>query len=426
MKCNYIVLASALLISAGSFAQKDQFKAAEKAIKSGNPNGAIASLNEAEPLLSTEEDKAQFYYLKGNAHLDLAKKNVEPGKNYAAAAIACQALFEVEKKSGKSKFSKLAEINQLTIINGLKMDAFNDYKSKKFKEASSKFYMLYSLDPSQTDMLYNAANSAYAGEDDDNAMKYLNDLIAINYTGERTDYTAVNKLTREKEYFDSEKARSEALRNGYEQPGEEKVISKKGEIYKLLAAILVKKGKLDEAKNAFSEARKNNPDDPYLALSEANLYHQANDMETYKKLITQILEKDPNNRDLIFNLGVISYSNKDYSNAEKFYTRVTEIDPKFANAFFYRAAMNIDKAGFMLEDMNKLGTSAADNKKYDAQKKQRDQLLVVIKNDLEKTIALDDNNLEAKVSLASVYNALEMLPEAKAMKEKIKAQEAKQ
>ena len=429
MKSNYVVLASALLISIGTFAQKEQIKAAEKALKSGSPSVALTSLKEAEPLITsaTPDEKAQYYYVKGNAHLELANKNVESGKNYTDAANAYVTLMDIEKQAGKSKYSKLAEINQLTVLSGLKNAAFDDYKKEKYKEASDLFYSVYTLDKTNTDFLYNASNSAYKAELNDKAVTLLKELIAINYTGERTDYVALDKLTKQKEYFDSEKSRDEGVKsNKYEQPSEEKVISKRGEIYKQLAGILVKQGKMEEAKTAFTEAKAANPNDPYLALSEANLYYQANDMATYQKLITAILEKDPNNKDLIYNLGVVSYNNKDYDNALKFYTRVTEIDQSYSNAFFYLAAINIDKATAILDTMSKLGTSAADNKKYDMLKKQRDDLLVVIKGNLEKVVALDDANIDAKISLASVYNALEMPAEAKAMKEKIKAQEAKQ
>jgi hypothetical protein len=52
--------------------------------------------------------------------------------------------------------------------------------------------------------------------------------------------------------------------------------------------------------------------------------------------------------------------------------------------------------------------------------------LVVIQGYLEKTIALDDSNIDAKQALVTVYNALEMSAKAKALKENIKAQESKQ
>ena len=47
MKNKYVLLASALLISVSTFAQKDQIKAAEKALKSGNSAEAKSILQQA-------------------------------------------------------------------------------------------------------------------------------------------------------------------------------------------------------------------------------------------------------------------------------------------------------------------------------------------------------------------------------------------
>ena len=47
MKSKYVIAASALLVSVIAFAQKDQIKAAEKALKGGNPQEAITILNGA-------------------------------------------------------------------------------------------------------------------------------------------------------------------------------------------------------------------------------------------------------------------------------------------------------------------------------------------------------------------------------------------
>jgi hypothetical protein len=37
-------------------------------------------------------------------------------------------------------------------------------------------------------------------------------------------------------------------------------------------------------------------------LTEANLYLETKDFDTYKKLVAQVLEKNPNDADLVFNL----------------------------------------------------------------------------------------------------------------------------
>ena len=103
MKSKYVILASALLISVASFAQKDQIKSAEKALKSGDAQGAISILDGAESVVAGAKDteQAQFYFVKGNAYLDLANKKVEESKNLTLAANSYKKLIEVEKVSGK-------------------------------------------------------------------------------------------------------------------------------------------------------------------------------------------------------------------------------------------------------------------------------------------------------------------------------------
>jgi len=75
MKSKYVILASALLISVATFAQKDQIKNAEKALKGGDAQGALAQLKDAESLIANAKDteQAQYYFVQGNAFLDLAK-----------------------------------------------------------------------------------------------------------------------------------------------------------------------------------------------------------------------------------------------------------------------------------------------------------------------------------------------------------------
>ena len=117
MKSKYVILASALLISVIAFAQKDQIKAAEKALKAGNTQEAVTILNGAESLIANAEasEKAHFYFVNGNAHLELANKKVEEGKNLSAAAKSFQDLLAVEKASGKIKYSTQASTSIIDI-----------------------------------------------------------------------------------------------------------------------------------------------------------------------------------------------------------------------------------------------------------------------------------------------------------------------
>jgi tetratricopeptide (TPR) repeat protein len=425
MNTKYVVLASALLMSLSGNAQKDQLKAAEKAFKSSNVAETQKQLELAEPLMAnaTDADRAQYYFLKGNLHLQLAKSQVDAGKNYLHALEAYASASDAEKKSGKSKNANMIEVNKLSATAGLKDSAYNDYKNKDYKNAAEKYFFLYQIDKTQQDYLFNASNSALLGKDYDTALKYLKELQDLNYTGAATYYNAYNILKKSVEYFDSQKTRDAAVKAGtHNDPQEEEIKSRAGEIAKNIAYILIEKGQLEDAKAAIAKAKAANPEDVGIILAEANMYLQTNDMATYEKLISEVLKKQPNNHELIFNLGVISYNNKDFGNAEKYYKRVMELKPDYANAYFNLAALKIDVASEMLDKMNKLGTSAADNKKYDAMKKERDGILTEVVGLLEKTISYDKKKMDAKTTLLSVYKALEMTDKAKALKAQIDAE----
>ena len=95
MKSKYVILASALLISVIAFAQKDQIKAAEKALKAGNPQEAVTILNGTQSLIlnAVDAEKAHYFFVNGNAHLELANKKVDEGKNLTLAAKSFQDLL---------------------------------------------------------------------------------------------------------------------------------------------------------------------------------------------------------------------------------------------------------------------------------------------------------------------------------------------
>jgi Flp pilus assembly protein TadD len=143
-------------------------------------------------------------------------------------------------------------------------------------------------------------------------------------------------------------------------------------------------------------------------------------MVSYKKLITEALEKNPNNADLVFNLGVICYNNKELVEAEKYYLKTVEIDPKYLNAYLNLAILKLDSEKILIDKMNKLGTSAPEMKKYDVLKKQREEVYKSAIPYLKKVTELDSQNIEATKTLIGVYNALEMFDEAKVLKAQLK------
>lgn len=65
-----ILIGAALLASSLTFAQKDELKAAEKALKSGNTVEAKAALDQAQSAaIADPKYAAQYYFLRGKVIL---------------------------------------------------------------------------------------------------------------------------------------------------------------------------------------------------------------------------------------------------------------------------------------------------------------------------------------------------------------------
>lgn len=426
MSNKHAMLVSAFLISVVVFAQKDQIKAAEKSLKGGNSQEAITILQSTESLIAnaTDNEKAQFFFLKGSTLLDLANKKVEEVQNLSLAAKAYIDLVAVEKTSGKDKYSVQAQ-KAIDDIKGILVNfAVDKQADKKFKEASDLLFQVYELDTNDLNKLYFSATYALYDKEYDTALKYYEELKKQNYSGEETQYFAKNAITEKEDYFGSNAAAksdrdSKIKLKLYIEPREEKIPSKRGEVYKRIASILFEKGRIAEAKIAFADAKKENPEDTSLIIAEAELYYKEKDFETYKKLLNVALEKNPNNADLIFNLGVVSHNNKDLVEAEKLYNKAISIDPNYGSAYLNLANLKLDKRNVIVEQMNKLGNSTIDTKKYDFLKKQSESILISeVLPLLEKANQIDSTNEDIKTLLIRIYGALDMTDKAKALKAK--------
>lgn len=427
MKSKYVILASALLISVGSFAQKDQIKAAEKALKGGNAVEALNQLKQAEGSISgaSESEKAQYQFVKGNSHADLAAKKMETAKNLVEAGKAYQQVLAIEKASGKSKHSSDAQIALGRVKNDL-LTAAQVESKKETKEgnttAANLLYASYEMDKTNLDNLYYAASYYMTAQDYDKSLQYFEDLKKANYTGEATNYYAKNAVSEQEEFYGSD---AEAKKNRDNQvrlklattPRDEKSPSKKGDIAKYIALIYVQQGKNEQAKAALADAKAANPEDVSIMQAEAEVLLKMNDMEGYKAVVSKIVQKEPNNPDLFFNLGVTS-SKTDPVAAEGYYKKAIEIKPNYWQAHLNYAILKMRDESKIVDEMNKLGTSDKDNKRYEVLKKQRDDMFRAAIPSLEKAYELNPDSGVGD-TLLNVYGALELTDKKKALKAKM-------
>jgi tetratricopeptide (TPR) repeat protein len=142
-------------------------------------------------------------------------------------------------------------------------------------------------------------------------------------------------------------------------------------------------------------------------------------MPTFTRLVNEALANDPNNKLLYFNLGVTSANANKLDEAEKHYKKAIEIDPNYFDALLNLSELKLRGDEKFVNEMNKLGTSEKDNKKYEVLKSERAKNFNSILPYLEKAVEVKPDDEAAKKTLLSVYNALEMTDKYKALKAKM-------
>jgi tetratricopeptide (TPR) repeat protein len=397
MEIKKILLAGALVVSVASFSQKDELKALKKIYNKEEIKGADLTeykslVEKVQPLATEEGDKvyANFYkcmipVLEFSAidktmpplQIQLAFMKFVSPKAITELATGLNVTLDYEKKTGKK--IQTEDINET--ISSFKPELLNFAiklgEEKKYKESGDVLYAIYLLDKKDQETLYYAANYEANGNDYDKALEYYKELRALNYTGEGTLYFAKNKATGVEDSYSNKKMRDNLIELGsHNSPREEKLPSKKREIIKNISIILLEKGKLEEAKTAIEEARKENPDDADLMITEANIYLKLNDNVNYKRLISEAIEKRPNDEVLVFNLGVTCANAKQYDEAEKYYNRAIELKPDFLSAYINLADLILKPDSKLVDEMNKLTISPKDLKRNDVLKAERKKIFL--------------------------------------------------
>lgn len=414
-----ILTAALAMFTVVAFGQKKEIKRAGKAVEKGEYQEAKNYLQQAEAQLANadEDEKADFYLYKGYALIGTGE-NI-PTADLMAAADAFQKAAELGHDEAQQGL--VAASNAL--VNG----AIADQNAQKYSEAAEKLFTGYQLNKQDTVYLYYAASNAVNAKDYDKALEYYEELKDLGYTGEETVYTAVNKETGEEERMASKEQRDLFVKSGtYINPQEKVTESKKGEIAKNIALIYIEKGEDDKAVAAMEDAKKENPNDVNLMQAEADMYYRMDDMAKYREIMEKIVEQNPDDAVLYYNLGVSAAQMGENDRAIDYYKKAIELDPSMHNARINIAYVILSKEQPIVEEMNSLGMSKADTKKYDELAEQRQQLYRDALPHLEKVLEKDSTNIEAARTMMNIYYQLNQTDKAEAMKAKIAEMESAQ
>ena len=410
---NKIYILFILLLPISLFAQKKELKSVDKLIQNEDYDSALQQLLASQSLVEGSELKyqAQYQFLAGKIY----SKQKQFGAAFEALALAKQ----LEAENGSSKY--IAEINIL--LNKVSNEAINqavyENQNENFAAAADLLVMVYNVDQEQKDYLYYAASSAVNGGDFDRALTYYQELKDMNYSGSVEKFYATKSDTGEEIELSAETYVLFQKQKDYTNFRTEMTESKLPEIVKNIALIYVQQKRNDLAIGAIKEAREANPLDVGLILTEANLYIQLGDKEKFSDLMKEAIEKDPKNHILYFNLGVITADQGDRSKARSYYESAIELNPTYAASYLNLAALILDEEPEIVEKMNALGNSRADNLKYDQLKKERESLFLEAAPVLEKLNEIDPTNIEALTTLKNIFGTIGDAAKFKMMKAKL-------
>lgn len=405
-----IVVAIALSASMLSFAQKDELKSAEKALKKGDYEAASTALNSATPLISNADAKyqAQYYYLKGKIMFDKASQTKDVSKIDDIIA-AFDKVIAIEAEEGKEKYTD--DVKQLKSTGStLVLEVANkSYEANDYKNAALGFEKVYRLSPTDTIMLSNAAVMAVQGKDYPEAIRFYEELNEIGYDGSTIQYMATEKESGEQQSFPDKATRDLYVRGGsHNNPEDVKQPSKKAEILKNLAFLYVDQNQTDKAFKVFKDARAANPNDVSLVFSEANLYLKTGDNEKFEALMKQAASMEPNNPDVYYNIGVVTLNNEKYEEAREAFKKTLSLKPDYTAAAMNLSTSYINEGNALLDEMNKLGNSQADIEKYNALGEKKNGFFKTSAEVLEDYLKAnpDDNNTDVLSQLKNIYGAL--------------------
>ena len=378
-----------------SIAQKKELRNANKFFVSGEYASAIDLLDSTKDLFDSIDDKikAQVMLLYGKLHTNM--------EDFELAIKA----FDMSKNLGLSDQILNPELRKLE--TAIITSAVGDNETEDFNAAAKKLKMVYDLNTdTNSEYLYYAASSAVNSLDYPLALEYYELLRDIKYEGIETKFY-ITEVSSGNEIEINDEVQFKLLKRSkdYSDAREEVTDSKFPEIVKNIALIYKELGQNDKALAAIEAARSSNPDDVGLIITAANIYFELGNKEAFKVAMSQAIEKEPNNAVLYYNLGVVSAELGEKDIAISYYQTSIGLDPSNENSYLNLVALILDGEEDIVSKMNSLGTSRADNLKYDELKESRENLYKQTVPILKDLIDIN-NNIEAIRTLMNIYGTI--------------------
>ena len=363
MKKGIFILAITLFIGE-SYAQKSDLTSAILSYRKQDMPTARKYIDQADVKLKEggtlkAKDLSKFLYHKGLVYFSL----FEATKETPLLDVATSAFREDTKVEGTA-FYKKSKTELLRCAYSYGNIAYDKYDAKEFNEALVLFEKIVAVNASSaiakidTSNIFNASLMAIQAKDSDKSIELILRLLELDPTNGEYHMSLVKEYGK----IENTQAQLNALKNG----------------------------------------RKLAPNHTGLIFEEVNYYLAQNDNDALLKSLDVAIKAAPENKILQFAKGMALGNLKKYNEATLAYQEAIKIDADYFDAYNNLAGLFLDQTVALIEKMNSLGLSQADQKKYASIKKKRNSLYISAKPHLEEAVRIDDSAIEVLTALKEV------------------------
>jgi len=369
---------SAVFIIKNSYAQKGKITDAQLSLQDGKVMDAKKSIDAAFAdtnalrMVSAWTTKAEVY------------KSIYESKIYYAQNPTCLftskdaylKAYELETKPKKQK----EIVTPLTNVNGyLFNEGFERFNNKKYDDAYKHF----------------------------EASRVINEFLFSKGLAASLDTNAI---------FATAIAGSNSGESATIIPLFEKLVSMNYDnvaVYETLAQLYEKQNNKEALSKVVAKGLEKFPSSKNLLIYDLNSSIDGGDIQKSIDKLEKASANDPKNSSIILNLGLQYEKANNVDKAKECYEKAISINPNLSEAYFNLGVMYIKGDAELVKKLN----AEDDMKKYEALKKQRDEIFQKALPNFEKAYALDPKNADYKQTLKKIYASMNLLDKAAALGE---------
>jgi len=364
-----ILIAAVALLAGEAFAQKSDLTSAILSYRKQDMTTAKKYIDQTDVKLYEggtlkAKDLSKFLYHKGLVYFSLSQDTItEEALRIEFLDTAVDAYLKDTEVNGTS-FYKKSKVELIRCAYSYGTAAYDKYDTKEYSKALSLFERVVHVNASNaigkvdTSNIFNASLMAVQAKDSEKSIELLSRLLELDPSNGEYHMSLVKEYGK----VDNAEAELEALKNG-----------------RVLA-----------------------PNHTGLIFEEVNYYLAQNDNDALLSSLDVAILAAPDNKILQFAKGMALGNLKKYTEAKLAYKAAIAIDADYFDAYNNLAGLYLDQTVALIEKMNSLGLSAADQKKYSSIKKKRNNLYTEAKPFLEQAVRINDTAIEVLGALKEV------------------------